>query len=299
MDVRRIEQFLRDRAVDLSSVAHSAGFNLKLPLWLNFDQEGGKWQYCCAKYGGPGASVYDQSTDFHVTGKRLASEHSGLAVLFIPIEDRGPALGLCFGPKGEFLAFQAGYEDAELEILSAGLEELKQLLAGVGESFKRDAPALAGVPNPMSDLAPVLDEALSMAGVTGTRASILADAIRGAVERTVRVAGSNPFPVAAADTACSVFIATLIARQGLLEKFQGLKDELKASKQADKRFAALLKDHEKLKLASEGYRKRAERQAQDIVELQKKLKSARGVVPVSAPDDLANRLASLYGLPAS
>jgi len=50
---------------------------------------------------------------------------------------------------------------------------------------------------------------------------------------------------------------------------------------------------------AEGYRKRAERQAQDIVELQKKLKSARGVVPVSAPDDLANRLASLYGLPAS
>lgn len=299
MDVRRIEQFLRDRAVELYPVARSAGVELKLPLWLNFDQEGDKWQYCCAKYGGPGASVYDQSTDFHVTGKRLASDHRGLAVLFLPVEQHGPALGLCFGPDGAFRAFQGGYDDGELEIMSSGLEELKSLLAHVAASFAKDAPALAGATNPMTDLAPVLDEALSMAGVSGARASILADAVKGAVDRTVRASGSNPLLASAADTACSVFVATLISRQGLLERFRTLEFELRASKQADKRFAALVKDHEKLKLASEGYRKRAERQSQDIVDLQKKLKSASGVVPVSAPDDLANRLASLYGLPAS
>lgn len=299
MDKRRMEQFVRDRSADLEHVAHVVGGSFRLPIWVNFDHADGKWEYCCAKYGGPGATVYEKSQELHVTGKRLAGEHDGMAVFFAPDQGRGPALGLCFDKNGAFVAFQAGHDEGELHILSARLEDLKPVLARIGALLAENAPALAGAKNPVADLAPVLDEALSMAGVSGTRASILADAVKGAVERAVRAPASNSLAAGAADTACSVFVATTIAHRTLEEELFALEDELKASKQADKRYAALLKDHEKLKLASEGFRKRAERHSLDIVDLQKKLKSASAVVPVMAPVDLSERLAALYGISAT
>lgn len=299
MDSQRLRKFVRDCAAYLDPAAHAIGFDLRLPVWVNFDYADGRWHYCCAKYGGPGASVYEKSADFAATGKRLASEHSGISVLFVPIRPDDPALGVCFAPEGECLAFQAGYADFEPEILRGGLEDLKPVLDALSRGFERDAPALAGMEDPLAQLSVVVDDALAMAGISGTRASILADAVKGAVGRTVRAAQSNPFAASAADTACSSFIAALISQQGLIDKASRLAEEAQESKQADKRLANLAKEHETLKLVSEGYRKRAERHSLEILDLQRKLKAARGVLPVAAPEDLAQRLAPLYGVAVS